>query len=292
METFEGRRATVARAIELRGTGLHEGRAARLRVCPAPPGTGRVFIRIDRPRARPIPASLSSVLSTERAVTLGHEGAQVRTVEHLLAALYALDIDDVRLEVEGPELPLLDGSALPFVEALEAAGRQPSEGVRAAVEITAPVEFREGASSARWVPSFEPGLVLSVQVDFRRYGGPAQSFTGRIDAQVFSRDLGPARTFGFLSEVEALRSLGLARGANAESVVVLGPTGRPASGPLRFPDELVRHKALDAVGDLSLLGSAIHGRLELRCAGHRIHIEALRTLKARTDAWRFSDGGL
>jgi UDP-3-O-[3-hydroxymyristoyl] N-acetylglucosamine deacetylase len=232
-----------------------------------------------------VPVSAEAVIATRLGTVIANAaGATVSTIEHLMAALAALGVDNALIELDGPEVPIMDGSALPFVQLLDRVGRRAQGRSRRVIEITAPVVVTEGAKRAALVPA------NSFEVDFEISFGSAAIGRQRVvtaaDEAGFRRELADCRTFGFLHEVEALRAAGLARGGSMDNAVViegdrvLNPEG------LRRPDEFVRHKALDAVGDLYVLGAPILGRFESRCGGHGLNNQLCRALLAQPGAWR------
>jgi UDP-3-O-[3-hydroxymyristoyl] N-acetylglucosamine deacetylase len=206
----------------------------------------------------------------------------VDTVEHLLAALYALGVDDALVEVNASEIPVLDGSAAPFVILIHEAGTRPHKEPRQYLKVTKPIEVVRGTKRVRLVPAehFEVSYTIGFDHPLLRH----QARTVRVTAESFSEELAPARTFGFLRDVETMRRSGLALGGSLENAVVIGETG-VLNNTLRFPDEFVRHKALDAVGDLALLGYPLLGRLEAVKAGHALHAAVAQKLLATPDAF-------
>ena len=273
-------RRTLKRPVGCTGIGLHSGKPVRLTLKPAPAGHGRRFYRTDV--GVEIPATLAWLSHQDHATTLSKDGVSVETVEHLLAALFALGVDDVLIEVSGPEIPILDGSAAPFVILIHEAGTRPHKEPREYLKITRPVEVVRGSKLARLVPAdrFEVGYTIGFDHPLLRH----QACSVRITNENFVEELAPARTFGFLRDVEAMRKSGLARGGSLENAVVIGETG-VLNGALRFEDEFVRHKAMDAVGDLALLGHPILGRLEAVKAGHALHAAVAQKLMATPDAF-------
>ncbi len=276
------RQRTLARAVSLEGIGLHTGRAVRLTLRPAPPGSGVTFRRVDLPGAPEVPARVESVVDTRRATVLGRGEARVSTVEHLLSALHGLGVDNALVEVDAEEVPAADGSALPFCQLIAQAGLQEQEAVRPLQELTKPVWVAEGGALLSAVPA--PAGVFTVRVIFtndRRH--PAltdQLWEGSIDPERYQQEIAPARTFGFLSELEALRQAGLGLGATPENAIAIGDEG--VLTPLRFPDELVRHKVLDLVGDLSLVGPFSAHLVGIRTShrlNHRLAQELARALQ-------------
>jgi UDP-3-O-[3-hydroxymyristoyl] N-acetylglucosamine deacetylase len=266
-------RRTLRREVACTGIGLHSGRAVRLRLLPAPAETGIRFVRTDVDVE--IEAKLASIGSQDHATTLNRDGVAIGTVEHLLAALLGLGIDDVRVEVDGPEVPVLDGSAAPFVILLHEAGLRPLAVPRRVLRVLQPVEVVHGGKSARLVPAehFEVSYAIGFDHPLLRH----QALALRVTPRSFTDQIAPARTFGFLREVELLRKSGLALGGSLENAVVIGETG-VLNNKLRFEDEFVRHKILDAIGDLALIGHPLVGRLEASRAGHALHAAVARKL--------------
>jgi UDP-3-O-[3-hydroxymyristoyl] N-acetylglucosamine deacetylase len=275
-----GYRRTLRREVACTGIGLHSGRAVRLQLRPAPADHGIRFRRTDV--GVEIPATLQHLGGQDHATTLQREGVSIGTVEHLLAALAGLGIDDVLVEVDGPEVPVLDGSAAPFVILLHEAGLRPLAVPRLHLKVLEPVEVVHGTKRARLSPAdhFE----ISYEIGFDHPLLRHQAFSLRVTRQTFTEAVAPARTFGFLREVELLRKSGLALGGSLENAVVIGETG-VLNNKLRFEDEFVRHKILDAVGDLALLGHPLMGRLEATRAGHALHAAVAHKLVATPSAW-------
>ncbi len=273
-------RRTLKRPVGCTGIGLHSGKPVRLTLKPAPAGHGLRFQRTDV--GVEIPARLAWLSRQDHATTLSKDGVSVETVEHLLAALFALGVDDAVIEVSGPEIPILDGSAAPFVILIHEAGTRPHREPREYLKITRPVEVVRGSKLARLVPAdrFEVSYTIGFDHPLLRH----QACAVRITSETFVDELAPARTFGFLRDVEAMRKSGLARGGSLENAVVIGETG-VLNNALRFEDEFVRHKAMDAVGDLALLGHPILGRLEAVKAGHELHAAVAQKLMATPDAF-------
>ncbi len=267
---------TLARSESVAGIGLHSGQPAQVTLVPSPPGTGRVFVRMDLPGEPIIPALWPHVSSTHRATSLCKDNAAVSTVEHLLAALVGLGIDNVRIETTAEELPALDGSATPWVAALDAAGRQDQPGPAPVLAPTRPIRVSQGNRSLVLVPA--PVCSLRVQVDFDHPDVGVQELDLPLDESTFRNELAWARTFGFEQELEHLRAQNLVRGASLENAVVYGDRGVINPEGLRSPDEVVRHKALDLVGDLALIGQPILGRLTAIRPGHGMAITLVQAL--------------
>jgi UDP-3-O-[3-hydroxymyristoyl] N-acetylglucosamine deacetylase len=268
---------TLRTSVSIEGVGLHSGHPAQAHFRPAPSDHGLVFVRLDHPNSR-IPARLDSAKTFDYATTLSSAGVSIGTVEHVLSAAAGEGLDNCLIEIEGPEVPILDGSALPFVRLFHAAGfeRQPAR--VSPLTLSRSVEVSRGDRSVSYEPD-GPGLTITYEIDFPHPVVGRQSLTVPIRPEEYSARVAPARTFGFAREIETMRARGLARGGNLHNAVVLDETG-VVSGPLRFRDEFVRHKILDLVGDLALLGRPISGHIRARKAGHALHIEFARALDA------------
>ncbi len=279
---------TIAEKVSCTGLGLHSGLPLQLTLRPARANSGIVFVRRDCDSPVEIPAHSSAVSSTSHATTLASEGdrsIRVMTVEHLLAALYALGIDNLCIEVDGPEVPVMDGSASSFVHLIRCAGFFVQHEPRALLMIRRKVEVVDGDRRI----SIEPAraFCISYAVDFDHPAIGRQELTlPRLDAESFERELSRARTFGFLHEVSALLRAGLARGGSLENTVVLDDEGVLNTSGLRWPDEFVRHKMLDLLGDLSLLGLPIRGHVVVEKGGHALHQMLVRKILRCTDSWR------
>ena len=278
-------KTTVAPAI-IAGVGVHTGDRVRLAVRPAPVGTGIVFVRTDiKDRDNRIPVSGEAVVDA-RLNTMIENAAGVRlsTIEHLMAAFAALGVSNAVVEVDGPELPILDGSALQFVQLLDRAGfrRQP-EPVRY-IEILEPIRVEEGDKSAVLLPCDRYEMRFEIDFPTPVIGNQVVDFV--VDEQTFRDEIMAARTFGFAHEVEALRKAGLARGGSLENAVVIDGDQILNPGGLRMEREFVKHKALDAIGDLYVLGAPLLGRYEGVKAGHHINNLLVRERLANPQAWR------
>ena len=254
--------------MEVHGLGLHRGEATRVRLRPAPVNHGRIFLV----QGVQIPATVQYVVDTRLATTLGTDGVRVGMVEHLCAALYACGVDNVVIEVDGGEVPVLDGSARLWVNCLQAAGLRAQGAPRQALRLDAPVRVEHQDSWIELHP--HPALHLEVGVHFDHPSIGTQRWQGSLPR--FQEELSWARTFGFYRDAQALRAAGLARGASLENTLVYADEG--AMDAARASDEVVRHKALDIVGDLALLGRPVHGQLRAWKAGHALHLELVRRL--------------
>ena len=283
---------TLETSARFAGVGLHTGRPACLAVRPAPAGHGIRFRRIDLAHAPEIPARWDAVVPAELSTRLAAGGAEVSTVEHLMAALAGCGVTEALVEVDGPEVPILDGSARPFVQGLRAAGLRRLAAPSHGLEILAPVEVREGEALARLEPAGprERGrLAIDFAIDFADAAIGRQRRALTLAPGAFERELAAARTFCRQADVEAMRARGLALGGTLGNAVVVDGATVLSPGGLRFADEAVRHKMLDAVGDLALAGAAIHGRYVGRRAGHRLTNRLLRALMAEPAAWRLTE---
>ena len=269
---------TLKTGVSIEGVGLHSGHPVRAHFRPAPADHGLVFVRLDHPD-RAVPARLESAAMFDYATTLANDGVSIGTVEHVLSAAAGEGLDNCRIEIEGPEVPILDGSALPFVRLFHAAGFERQEGATVKpLSIREPVEVVHGDRSITFTPG-GPGLKITYEIDFAHPVVGRQELTVAIRSDEYASRIAPARTFGFARDVEAMRARGLARGGSLHNAVVLDETG-VASGPLRFRDEFVRHKILDLVGDLALLGRPLEGHIHAVKAGHALHVEFARALHA------------
>jgi len=263
--------------VSIEGVGLHSGRPVRAHFRPAPVHSGLIFVRLDRAETR-IPARVSSAATFDYATTLSSDGVSIGTVEHLLSAAAGEGLDNCVIEIDGPEVPILDGSALPFVRLFHAAGFERQDAPIQPLSLDREVVIDRGDKSIRYVPGGD-ALVITYEIEFPHPYVGRQSLSWIARPTDYAARVAPARTFGFLREVEELRSRGLARGGSLQNAVVLDDDGI-LSGPLRFRDEFVRHKVLDLLGDLALLGRPLIGRIHARKAGHALHVEFARALEA------------
>jgi UDP-3-O-[3-hydroxymyristoyl] N-acetylglucosamine deacetylase len=285
MTAQRGRQSTLRRRTTVSGIGVHSGRNASITLHPAEADNGIAFFRSDMAAGRDaeIPARFTHVNATELCTSVGRSGASVATVEHLMAALSAFDVDNVMIEIDGPEVPVMDGSAGAFIAALDEAGVVGLDVARRYVRILKPVRVEAGDSFAEFTP-YE-GRRVEVEIDFKNPLVGRQAYAASIDRECFRRDIARARTFGFLAEVEQLWARGLALGASLENAVVVGDDRVINPEGLRYADEFARHKLLDAVGDLALAGAPILGRYRSYRGGHRLNFKALEALFADSDAW-------
>jgi UDP-3-O-[3-hydroxymyristoyl] N-acetylglucosamine deacetylase/3-hydroxyacyl-[acyl-carrier-protein] dehydratase len=268
-------RRTLARPASLEGMGLHLGVPCRVTFQPATSKQGIVFRRVDCPGQPRIRAHVSEVSGSERRTQLGRGDHAIHTVEHVLAAVSGLNIDDVTIDMDGPEPPILDGSAAPFVEALSDAGLAWIDGEPEFLELSEPVRIIDGASVYEAYPSERFELDVTIEFPHPLIGKQSRRFT--VTEESFASELSRARTFGFVHEVDALREKGLIRGASIENAIVLGDDDI-LSGDLRWNDEFVRHKAMDCVGDLALSGARMRARIVAVKPSHRGTVTLVREM--------------
>ncbi|MBI4544027.1 MAG: bifunctional UDP-3-O-[3-hydroxymyristoyl] N-acetylglucosamine deacetylase/3-hydroxyacyl-ACP dehydratase [Gemmatimonadetes bacterium] len=269
------RQQTIGAAVQLEGAGLHTGERAVLRFRAAEPGTGRRFRRVDVEGAPEVPADLEHVASTERSTTLAADSVRVHTVEHVLAAVAALEIDNLWIELDGPEVPIMDGSFRPFVDLLGGAGVVAQDRAAEVLELRDPVQVAEAGAS--YLAGSAGGLRVSASIEFDHPLVQRQFGSFDVQPRDFAEAVAPARTFGFLREAEQLRARGLALGASLENAIVLDDSGL-AAGELRFPDEFVRHKIGDVIGDLALLGRRLRAHVVADRPSHAGNLALAREL--------------
>ncbi len=260
---------TLQRTAVTHGVGLHSGTPIELRLVPAPVNHGLVFVRVDLASKPQIPVRSEFVTDTALATTLGVGPVKVSTVEHLLAALSGLGIDNLRIELDGPEVPIMDGSAAPFARMIHEAGIRSQDEAKEFLVIKRQVTVVDGDKYASFSPAKR--FCIECTIDFRHPLISDQKFTVEFNDRSFVREVAPARTFGFLRDVDKLRALGLAQGGSLKNVVVVDDFSILNPEGLRFPDEFVRHKLLDALGDVALLGRPVIGALTAHKTGHALN---------------------
>ncbi|HSW62435.1 MAG TPA: UDP-3-O-acyl-N-acetylglucosamine deacetylase [Dissulfurispiraceae bacterium] len=265
---------TIRNEVTFSGVGVHSGRRTTVRLFPAAPDSGVVFHRVDKNMM--IRAHVSAVTETAFCTTLGNEHLRIRTVEHLLAAAAGLGVDNLTIELDGPEVPILDGSALNVVSALLDAGIARQGKVMPHLRILQPVTYED--AHARVVALPYEGRRMTYRIDFNNSSLGRQELRLELSERSFMEEIAPARTFGFLKDVESLKANGLAQGGSLANAIVIGDEGILNPTGLRYRDEFVRHKMLDAVGDLSLAGMPILGHIILEKAGHRANANFLQLL--------------
>ena len=274
---------TIAAPIELEGVGLHSGAPVKLRLLPAPAGSGIVFRRTDLDNFE-IPAIGRYVAKVSYATSLMRQGVLISTTEHLLSALIGMGVDNVIAELDNLELPILDGSALPYVDAFRIAGIRAQRRRRETVRVLHPIEVREGDKFIGVYPG--SGYSIEYAIDFPAPVGH-QKASVDLAAETYGTAIAPARTFGYKANEKQMRDMGLIRGAGPENIIILGPKGLE-NGPLRFSDEYVRHKVLDLIGDLALAGRRIEGHVVAERAGHAMHTALVSRLLKDRSAWELA----
>lgn len=272
---------TIKNEVSFEGIGLHTGRYAKVTLKPAARDNGITFTRSDKNTV--IQAHVGSVIDTAFATTIGQDGAKIRTVEHIMAALAGLGIDNIFVDVDGPEIPILDGSSTELISIILKAGIAKQGKKRPYLRIKRPVIFDDGNSKVAALP-YE-GRRITYSIFFNHYGFGEQRLSIEINEETFAREIAPARTFGFLKDIEYLRTNGLAKGGSLENAIILGENGVLNSSGLRFKDEFVRHKVLDSIGDLAILGFPIYGHIIANKSGHSTNIKFLKKLLAYPEAW-------
>jgi UDP-3-O-[3-hydroxymyristoyl] N-acetylglucosamine deacetylase len=286
-----GRQTTLRKPAELSGIGVHSGLPVSLTLHPAEAGAGIVFLRTDGANEREIRAEAHAVSSTEFATALGDEsGPVVSTIEHVMAALSGLGVDNATIELDGPEMPILDGSAAPFVAAIDRAGIAVLPAARRYLRIKKPVGVAAGDCYGELRP-YDRGFRVEVEIDFDHEIVGRQSFKLDVDPSTFRRELARARTFGFVCDVERLWNSGYALGATFENTLVVSEERVLNPEGLRFDDEFVRHKALDAVGDLALAGAPILGAYRSIRGGHRLNHAVVCAVLSDPTAWTLVEAG-
>lgn len=278
---------TLAEPVKVAGVGVHSGLRARMDIVPAPTDTGIVFERVDLDVSDPlIPALATHVTDTQLGTTLANaSGADVAVVEHLLAACAGMGLDNAIIRIDGAEVPIMDGSSAVFCELMSAAGLVSQSKLRRRIRILDTVEVESGPKYARLSPSVDNCLTLRARIDFESKAIGVQEMALRLRPGLFARDLAFARTFGFARDVETLKSMGLARGGSLDNAVVVDGDNIVNPEGLRSNDEFVRHKVLDAVGDLFLAGGQIAGLYEAEQPGHAMNNQLVRKLLETPEAW-------
>ncbi len=277
--------STLAKTVQLNGIGLHSGEEVRMKLSPAQANSGIIFTLHSKKGVSTITPSPEAVTTTELATTLSIGDASLSTVEHLLAAIQGLQIDNINIHVYGNEVPILDGSALLIVDAIQKAGRKTLPQERVYAKITKPFSFIEGNKSIVARPY--DGLYIDYTIDFPHHSIGKQRYTIDINQNSF-KEIAKSRTFGFLREVEYLHSKGLALGGSLANAIVLDEEGVINPDGLRHSDEFVRHKILDFVGDMAMLGLPLHGAFEVKCSGHKHNNLFLHAL-IKSDAMELSN---
>jgi UDP-3-O-[3-hydroxymyristoyl] N-acetylglucosamine deacetylase / 3-hydroxyacyl-[acyl-carrier-protein] dehydratase len=275
------RQRTIAEPAELEGVGLHTGEAVRMRLLPSDVQTGLRFRRTDLEETPEIPALVSHVVDLDRGTTLAADGARVNTVEHVLSALVGMEVDNAIIELDGPEPPAGDGSARPFAELISRAGTVEQDAPARVIALNQVLTVEEGDS--RYIVSPGDSYELSVTIRFHHPSIGRQFTSVELDTESFVREIAPARTFGFASEVDALRARGLAQGGSLENAIVLTEAGLHEGVELRWENEFARHKVLDLIGDLALLGGRLKGHVVAEKPSHRGNVALAKEILAKAE---------
>jgi UDP-3-O-[3-hydroxymyristoyl] N-acetylglucosamine deacetylase len=284
---------TIEKSITISGIGLHSGARINLKLRPAEANTGIVFHRTDGEQTVSIKASHENVVDTRMATVIGQHGVTVSTIEHFMAALAAFGIDNLHVDIDGPEVPVLDGSAAPFIREIQQAGVKHLASSRKFIAIRKPLEIIEGEKRISIIPSRFFRITFDIAFDHKAIS--VQQYSVKFSTENFCKEIAPARTFGFLHEVEYLKANGLARGGSLENAVVVDNDGVMNPEGLRYQDEFVRHKILDAFGDFSLIGHPLLGHIRAFKAGHDLNAKMVRTILDNPAHWtyvEFSDQAL
>ena len=278
---------TLKDKLEFSGVGLHSGKTITMTIRPAEAETGIVFHRVDLSPPVSIEAIAANVVNTRLSTTIGKEGAAVSTIEHLMAALYGCGIDNAHIDIDGQEVPIMDGSAAPFVTALQEAGTKVLSRPRKYLVIKKAVTIVDGDKKITIIPSRYFRISFDMQFNHPVVSNQFKSM--KFDEDTFDTEYAPARTFGFLAEVETLKANGLARGGSLDNAVVIGDEGILNEEGLRFEDEFVRHKILDSTGDFYLAGYRILGHVKAFKSGHDLNHKAVTELLSKKECWSLVD---
>lgn len=281
--------STLKRSLTISGIGLHTGRQISMTLRPADTDSGIVFHRTDGERRVSIPAISANVVDTRLATVIGKDGVSVSTIEHLMAALSACSVDNLHIDIDGPEVPVMDGSAAEFVRRLQQTGNRMQNRRRKYLAIRKPITLVDGEKRVSIIPSRFFRITFDIAFDHPSIG--LQHRAVKVTDETFRKEIAPARTFGFLHEVEYLKANGLALGGSLDNAVVIGEDGVLNPGGLRFEDECVRHKILDATGDFSLLGYPVLGHIKAYKAGHDINHKMVEKILAHADCWQLVESG-
>jgi len=285
------KKKTLAREVSLRGVGLHSGQSVTMTLKPVTTNAGIIFQRTDMPAgvSDSVLSTFSNVSDVDHSTNLGgHNGdCQIRTVEHLLAVLHAFEIDNLLVQLDGPEVPIGDGSSKLLVELIEQAGIRELPYTQERMVVRKPVEYHEGDKFIRITP--HDRLKVTYHIDFPHHLIGKQTYSIVLNLNNFKKKIAPARTFCLLHEVEYLQKMGLAKGGSLKNAVVVADD-RVLNGGLRFDDEFVRHKVLDVIGDLFLLGKPVLGHVEVNKGGHHLHTKLLQAILAQPDSYTIEQG--
>ena len=276
---------TISKNITISGIGLHSGARISLKLRPAEANTGIIFHRVDGEQTVSIKAVHENIVDTRLATVIGKQGVSVSTIEHFMAALAAFGIDNLHIDIDGPEVPVLDGSAAPFIREIQQIGVKNLAASRKFIAIRKPLEIIEGEKRISIIPS--RFFRITFDIAFDHHAISVQQHSMKFTTDNFCKEIAPARTFGFLQEVEYLKANGLARGGSLENAVVIDNDGVMNPEGLRFQDEFVRHKILDACGDFSLIGHPLLGHIRAFKAGHDLNAKMVQTILDNPAHWSY-----
>jgi UDP-3-O-[3-hydroxymyristoyl] N-acetylglucosamine deacetylase len=274
---------TIGKPVKCAGIGVHSGRTVNITLRPAPVNHGIRFVRVDLPGQPGVTAHFNNVVDTSLATVIGSEGCIVSTVEHLMAGLAGMSIDNAAVEVDAYELPIMDGSAGPFTRLIESAGIRPQEGRKCYFKVNRPISLAENGKSVTIHPADEFRITCTIVFDHPLIGDQTCDFV--ITRETFAKEICSARTFGFLQEVEMMKRYGLGRGGSLDNALVIDGDRVLNEGGLRWPDEFVRHKCLDCIGDFSLIGMPIMGHIVTNRSGHAFNHAFLEKFFKEKESW-------
>ena len=277
------RQQTIEQTISVSGVGLHSGSRSKVSISPAPMDNGIVFRRKVNSHVEMCQASIRNVRQTELCTAVGSNGFQIQTTEHVLSALWGLGIDNAFIDIDSEEVPAMDGSAAPFAKIIRLGGILPQDRPRTYLKIVEPIHIGAGNREISILPSLFPKITYTI--DYAHHLIRQQTYEHEWSTADFEANIAHARTFAFSHEVEALWARGLGQGGSLDNTIVFSDTGIMNEGELRFADECVRHKVLDLIGDLSLLGIHVIGHIVAKCSGHQLHTQLVRTILDNPEAW-------
>lgn len=277
--------STIRKSVHSSGIGLHSGKQATVTLSPAGANTGIRFVRKDLGTSSIVPAFMNRIVNTTMATTISEGQVSVATTEHLLAAINGLGIDNIIIEVDGPEVPIMDGSSAPFVDLLLEAGIRQQKSYRRLVKITREISFRDGDRHISIYPY--DGFKITAEINFRHDTIKRQVYSVTVSQRNFITDISGARTFGFLRDIKKLQDNGLALGASLENAVGMDENGILNKEGLRYDNEFVRHKIVDIIGDMALLGCPVLGHIVAYKSGHSQHLKLMEAIAATPEAWEF-----
>lgn len=280
---FGQRQQTIEQTISASGVGLHSGRPSKVSLSPAPVDNGIVFRRKVNGHVETCQASIRNLRSTELCTVIGSNGFQIQTTEHVLSALWGLGIDNAFIDIDSEEVPAMDGSAAPFAKLIRLAGILPQERPKTYLKIVKPIHVGDGDRGISILPALFPRITYTIDYDHALI--QQQTYEHEWSPVDFEANIAHARTFAFSHEVEALWARGLGQGGSLDNTIVFSDTGIMNEETLRFPDECVRHKVLDLIGDLSLLGIYVIGHIVGKCSGHRLHTQLIQVIMDNPEAW-------